>query len=77
MGSCGPAVCASACGDEKGMGFKAPHETVLCVLRSDAVSESWSLGKPEKAGIVFAGGTSQKTYKNCDRRRFLLRFGVA
>ena len=53
MGSCGPTVSASACGDEKGMGFKAPHETVLCVLRSDAVSESWSLGKPEKAGIVF------------------------
>jgi len=40
-------------GMKKGSGFKAPHATVLYVLRSDTVSGSWSLEKSEKAGIDF------------------------
>lgn len=59
----------SAVGLKKRMGSEAPHETVLWVPRRSTVSGSWSLGKPEKAGAVLAGGTSQKNYKKAQIRR--------
>ena len=59
----------SAVGLKKRMGSEAPHETVLWVPKRSAVSGSWSLGKPEKAGAVLAGGTSQKNYKKAQIRR--------